>query len=65
MYWENEDPLEYVSLIPTSGVTGEGLPDLLSVLVKYSLTIERIRKRIKIEKKKKKFNCTVMEVKMI
>jgi len=32
-------------------------------LVKYSLTIPSIQKRIKV--KKDKFNCTVMEVKMI
>lgn len=63
MYWENPDPLEYVSLVPTSGVTGEGLPDLLTLLVKYSLTMKSIQKRIRISKTK--FNCTVMEVKMI
>ena len=29
LYWENPDPKEYVSLVPTSAVTGEGLPDLM------------------------------------
>lgn len=63
LYWENEDPEEYISLVPTSGVTGEGIPDLLSVIVKYSLTLESIKKRIKV--KEDNFRCTVMEVKMI
>lgn len=63
MYWENNDPLDYVSLIPTSGITGEGLPDMLSILVQYSLSISSIKKRIKVSKSK--FNCTVMEVKMV
>lgn len=63
MYWENEDPLDFVSLVPTSGVTGEGLPDLLTLLVKYSLSLKNIQKRIRISTTK--FNCTVMEVKMI
>lgn len=63
MFWDNPDPTEYISLVPTSGITGEGLPDLLSVIVKYSLTLDSIKKRIKI--KKDVFNCTVMEVKML
>jgi translation initiation factor 5B len=63
LYWENEDPTEYISLVPTSGITGEGIPDLLSCIVKYSLTLEKIKKRITI--KENTFRCTVMEVKMI
>lgn len=63
LYWENEDPSEYISLVPTSGVTGEGIPDLLSVIVKYSTTLPSISKRIKV--KENVFRCTVMEVKMI
>jgi len=45
-------------LVPTSGITGEGIPDILSLLVKYATTIPRIAKRIKV--KKDKFACTVM-----
>jgi translation initiation factor 5B len=63
LYWENNDPIDYISLVPTSGVTGEGIPDLLSVIVKYSLTLDSITKRIRV--KEGKFLCTVMEVKMI
>lgn len=29
LYWENDDPKNYVSLCPTSALTGEGLPDLM------------------------------------
>ena len=29
LYWENEDPSSYLSLCPTSAITGEGLPDLM------------------------------------
>lgn len=50
-------------MVPTSGVTGEGIPDILALLVNYSLTIPRISKKIRV--KKDKFNCTVMEVKML
>ncbi len=63
LYWENEDPDEFISLVPTSGVTGEGIPDLLSVIVRYSTTLENIKKKIRV--KENVFRCTVMQVKMI
>ena len=63
LYWQNEDPTDFISLVPTSGITGQGIPDLLSVIVKYSLTLENIKKKIKV--KQNNFRCTVMEVKMI
>ena len=63
LYWENEEPDDYISLVPTSGITGEGIPDILANIVNYSLTMKTITKRIKI--KKDRFKCTVMEVKMI
>ena len=31
LYWKNPDPRSYVNVIPTSAVTGEGIPDLLQV----------------------------------
>ena len=31
LYWENDDLAHTVSLVPTSAVTGEGVPDLLKV----------------------------------
>ncbi len=36
LYWKNEDIKRYVSIVPTSGVTGEGIPDLFCVMLKYS-----------------------------
>ncbi len=32
LYWENENVEEFVSLCPTSAITGEGLPDLMTYL---------------------------------
>ena len=61
MYWENKDPSSYFSVVPTSGVTGEGIPDLLSVISKYT----QIFMKNKMVVKQDEFNCTVMEVKMI
>ena len=63
LYWENEEPEEYISLVPTSGITGEGIPDLLTMIVHNSINFPQIRKRIKI--RPNIFKCTVMEVKMI
>jgi len=48
---------DYVSLIPTSGVTGEGLPDLLACVVKY--TAEFLKNKITM---KNTFSCTILEV---
>jgi len=30
LYWENQDIGEYVSFVPTSAISGEGLPDLIT-----------------------------------
>ena len=32
LYWDNKNPEEFVSLVPTSAMTGEALPDLMSYL---------------------------------
>lgn len=32
LYWESPNIEEYVSLVPTSAITGEGLPDLMTYL---------------------------------
>lgn len=36
LYWDNDNVKDYVSLIPTSGVSGEGIPDLLAVVINYT-----------------------------
>lgn len=61
LYWENPDVSSYVSLVPTSGVTGEGLPDLLGVILKYSSKF--LKQKIKM--RGDVFDCTILEVKMI
>ncbi|GAB4816828.1 hypothetical protein N2152v2_003874 [Parachlorella kessleri] len=44
LYWRNRDPNTYHSIVPTSAVTGEGIPDLLQLMVKLtqSLMVERL-----------------------
>lgn len=61
LYYENPDPKTYVSIIPTSAITGEGIPDLLSVVV--NLTQNFLKSKIKL--KEDEFKCTVLEVKVI
>lgn len=61
LYWENQDIKSFFPIVPTSGVTGEGIPDLLSVIIKYTSFFMRSRMMVKEDA----FNCTVMEVKMI
>ena len=36
VYWKNKDPRSTVSLVPTSAITGEGIPDMLGMIVKSS-----------------------------
>ena len=31
LYWKNPDPRTFVNVVPTSAITGEGIPDLLQV----------------------------------
>lgn len=61
LYWENPDVSSYVSLVPTSGITGEGLPDLLGVILKYASKF--LKQKIKLMGDI--FDCTILEVKMI
>lgn len=59
-YWENDDPRTVVSVIPTSGITGEGIPDLLAVIVKYTSIFLKTKMKVK-----EAFNCTVLERKVL
>ena len=36
LYWQNTDMRKYVNIVPTSAITGEGLPDMLQLLVKLT-----------------------------
>ena len=60
LYWENPNPEEYISLVPTSAVTGEGLPDLMIYISQLCQTVYREKLQQKDE-----FECTVLEVKVI
>lgn len=60
LYWENDDVRKMVSIIPTSAITGEGMPDLLLLIT--SLSQKLLQERLM-------FNpileATVLEVKVI
>jgi len=61
VYWENDDINDFVSFVPTSAITGEGLPDLITYLI-YQCQ-ERIPQQL--TEKADRFECTVLEVKVI
>ena len=60
LFYENRNPAKYVSLVPTSAITGEGIPDLLMLVTK--LTQDLMADRLLWEEK---LACTVLEVKAI
>ncbi|PGH03780.1 translation initiation factor aIF-2 [Polytolypa hystricis UAMH7299] len=60
LYWENKSMARNVSLVPTSAHTGEGVPDLLKLLLQ--LTQERMTNSLMYLSE---VECTVLEVKVI
>ncbi|KAL3670055.1 hypothetical protein V7S43_005425 [Phytophthora oleae] len=60
VYWRNKDLARTVSLIPTSAISGEGVPDMLMMLTR--LTQERMAKSLAFVDI---LQCTVLEVKVI
>lgn len=60
LYYENDNPGKIVSLVPTSAITGEGVPDMIMLLVK--LTQERMSDKLMYLSE---LECTVLEVKVI
>lgn len=60
LYYENKDFKSNLSIVPTSAHTGEGIPDLLFLVVKLCQTV--LTKQITFTNV---LNCTVMEVKKI
>eukprot|EP00767_Chilomastix_cuspidata_P005246 gnl/Chilomastix_cuspidata/545.p1 GENE.gnl/Chilomastix_cuspidata/545~~gnl/Chilomastix_cuspidata/545.p1 ORF type:complete len:1234 (-),score=683.63 gnl/Chilomastix_cuspidata/545:185-3886(-) len=61
LYWKNRDISSQISVVPTSAHTGEGMPDLLAVLVQ--LTQKHMKRSLQDDKED--FSCTVLEVKVI
>lgn len=60
LYWDNQDQKEYLSFIPTSAITGEGMNDLILNLCKMGQGPYRTQLEEQDE-----FECTVLEVKVI
>ncbi|KAF8461678.1 hypothetical protein BDZ91DRAFT_772799 [Kalaharituber pfeilii] len=60
VFYENKNMAKYVSLVPTSAHTGEGIPDMLKLLV--TLTQERMAGKLMYLSE---LECTVLEVKVI
>lgn len=58
--FKNKDVRKYVSLVPTSAITGEGIPDLLMLIV--TLTQRMMSERLMYLSE---LECTVLEVKVI
>ncbi|KAH8700446.1 hypothetical protein BGW36DRAFT_357105 [Talaromyces proteolyticus] len=60
LFWENKSMSKFVSLVPTSAHTGEGIPDMLKLLT--ILTQERMTNSLMYLSE---VECTVLEVKVI
>jgi translation initiation factor 5B len=60
LYYENKNFAKNVSLVPTSAITGEGVPDMIMLLV--NLTQQRMNDRLMYLSS---LECTVLEVKVI
>ena len=60
LYWDNPDVRSYVNVVPTSAITGEGIPDLLHMLA--YLTQTRMGERLAYVAD---VQCTVLEVKAL
>ncbi|KAL6935394.1 related to Eukaryotic translation initiation factor 5B [Hanseniaspora guilliermondii] len=61
LYFNNKNIAKYVSIVPTSAVTGEGVPDLLWLVLE--LTQKRMSKQLKYLSNT--IEATVLEVKVI
>ncbi|KAK6525655.1 hypothetical protein TWF281_010708 [Arthrobotrys megalospora] len=60
LFYENKNMSRYVSLVPTSAHTGEGIPDMLKLLI--TLTQQRMAEKLMYLSE---LECTVLEVKVI
>jgi translation initiation factor 5B len=57
LYYENKNFARNVSLVPTSAITGEGVPDMIMLVV--NLTQQRMSDRLMYLSE---LECTVLEV---
>ena len=55
--WNNNSPVDTISIIPISAITSHGIPDLLDYIINYSQTV--LKDKITW---KSKLDCIVMEV---
>lgn len=60
LYFQNKNMSKYVSIVPTSAVTGEGVPDILWLLLE--LTQKRMSKQLMYLSK---VEATILEVKVV
>ena len=60
LFYENPDPKQYVSLIPTSAITGEGMGNLLFLICQFCQI--QLAKRLMYSEQ---LQATVLEVKAI
>jgi len=60
LYFQNRNMAKYVSIVPTSAVTGEGVPDLLWLLLE--LTQKRMSKQLMYLSE---ISATILEVKVV
>ncbi|KAJ7163844.1 hypothetical protein C8R43DRAFT_988941 [Mycena crocata] len=60
LYYDNKNFARNVSIVPTSAITGEGVPDMIMLLV--NLTQQRMSDRLMYLSE---LECTVLEVKVI
>jgi translation initiation factor 5B len=60
LYDENPSMKEYINIVPTSAVTGEGMPDLIGMFVYIGQKF--LTKRLEF---KEEVQCTILEVKVL
>lgn len=57
LYYENQDPRQYISMVPTSAMTGEGMGNLMALIIE--LTQSMMAKRLAFSEE---LQATVLEV---